>query len=148
MCCRTTLFLFFSFAAAQTANEKSDTLSPKAGDTQPSLLQITYIAAAFGTSLAVNVWVFYRVSGGMFNPAVSYHVAMNEVMTSVANSALGSLRTLDGWCIQLGPTHLCDSIPVCWELGSSGLGLCHVSWGSSSGKLSLKWYLPSARAVH
>lgn len=66
----TTAFLFFGFAAAQVANEKDDTLAAD-GDSGPSLLQITYIAATFGISLAVNVWIFYRVSGGMFNPAVS-----------------------------------------------------------------------------
>jgi aquaporin related protein len=30
-----------------------------------------YIALVFGFSLAVNAWVFFRVSGGLFNPAVS-----------------------------------------------------------------------------
>lgn len=65
----TTAFLFFGFAAAQVANEKNDTLA--ADGSSPSLLQITYISATFGISLAVNVWIFYRVSGGMFNPAVS-----------------------------------------------------------------------------
>lgn len=30
-----------------------------------------YISVAFGFSLAVNAWVFYRISGGLFNPAVS-----------------------------------------------------------------------------
>ena len=29
-----------------------------------------YIALAFGFSLAANVWIFYRISGGLFNPAV------------------------------------------------------------------------------
>lgn len=67
----TTSFLFFGFAAAQTANEKDDTLSGN-GEGGPSLLQIAYIATAFGMSLAVNVWIFYRVSGGMFNPAVRH----------------------------------------------------------------------------
>lgn len=66
----TTAFLFFGFAAAQVANEKDDTLAADGGS-GPSLLQIAYIAATFGISLAVNVWIFYRVSGGMFNPAVS-----------------------------------------------------------------------------
>ena len=34
----------------------------------PSIL--LYVALSFGFSLAVNVWIFFRVSGGMFNPAV------------------------------------------------------------------------------
>lgn len=66
----TLMFLFFSYAAAQIGNEKADTLRPLLVQPGPSLLQITYISAVFGVSLGVNVWIFYRVSGGMFNPAV------------------------------------------------------------------------------
>ncbi|TGO23362.1 hypothetical protein BPAE_0135g00220 [Botrytis paeoniae] len=65
----TFLFLFFAFAAAQTANQPNGTepLTPNATD--PS--KLLYIALAFGASLAANVWVFFRVSGGQFNPAVT-----------------------------------------------------------------------------
>lgn len=67
----TTLFLFFAFAAVQTANAKTDNLPRVGAAGAPSLLQIAYIAFAFGLSLMVNVFVFFRVSGGQFNPAVS-----------------------------------------------------------------------------
>lgn len=33
--------------------------------------QLQYIALCFGFSLAVNAWVFFRISGGLFNPAVT-----------------------------------------------------------------------------
>lgn len=66
----TFMFLFFSYAAAQIGNEKSDLLRPILEKPGLSLLQISYISAVFGLSLGVNVWIFYRVSGGMFNPAV------------------------------------------------------------------------------
>jgi hypothetical protein len=32
---------------------------------------LLYVSLSFGFSLAVNCWVFYRISGGLFNPAVS-----------------------------------------------------------------------------
>lgn len=72
----TTMFLFFGYVAAQTANEKRDiTLRAAIGAAGappgPSLLQISYISAVFGLSLAANAWIWYRVSGGMFNPSVS-----------------------------------------------------------------------------
>lgn len=36
--------------------------------------ELLYISLAFGFSLATNAWVFFRISGGLFNPAVSnYH---------------------------------------------------------------------------
>ncbi|KAF2104028.1 aquaporin-like protein, partial [Rhizodiscina lignyota] len=34
------------------------------------------IALAFGFSLAVNVWAFFRISGGLFNPAVTLGMCM------------------------------------------------------------------------
>lgn len=69
----TLMFLFFGFVAAQTANNKPDTLLRANFLSDPSLLQLIYISLGFGISLAVNVWIFYRISGGMFNPAVSQH---------------------------------------------------------------------------
>lgn len=68
--------LFFGYVAAQTGNEKADiTLRPAVGaaasPSGPSLIQISYIAAVFGLSLGTNVFIWYRVSGGMFNPSVS-----------------------------------------------------------------------------
>ncbi|MCJ1308526.1 hypothetical protein MMC25_002179 [Agyrium rufum] len=60
----TTLFLWFALSATQIAN----TVTP-AGNSDTG--QLFYISLAFGFSLAVNAWVFYRVSGGLFNPAVT-----------------------------------------------------------------------------
>ena len=70
----TTLFLFFGFAGTQVANISSN---PNAGSTvittvvQKTPQQLLYISLAFGFSLAVNAWTYFRISGGLFNPAVS-----------------------------------------------------------------------------
>lgn len=65
----TFLFLFFAFAATQVANmAAADNPLPNAG---PDLSVLLYMSLAFGFSLAVNAWVFFRISGGLFNPAVS-----------------------------------------------------------------------------
>ncbi|KFH41514.1 hypothetical protein ACRE_077630 [Hapsidospora chrysogenum ATCC 11550] len=32
---------------------------------------LLYIAATFSVGLAINVWIFYRVTGGLFNPAIT-----------------------------------------------------------------------------
>lgn len=53
-------------AGAEVANYakssgQSDAFDPAA---------VLYIATAFGLSLMVNVFIFFRVSGGLFNPAV------------------------------------------------------------------------------
>jgi aquaporin related protein len=60
----TFLFLFFAFAATQVANNLL-------GKNPMNIAALLYIALAFGFSLAVNVWIFFRISGGLFNPAVS-----------------------------------------------------------------------------
>jgi len=59
----TFLFLFFALGGTQVANSL-----PNTTNSEP----LMYISLCFGFSLLVNVWVFYRVSGGLFNPAVSH----------------------------------------------------------------------------
>lgn len=66
--CGTFMFLLLSFIGAQTALDNNSPGDPTARLSPSSLL---YIASSFGVALAVNVWIFYRVTGGMFNPAVS-----------------------------------------------------------------------------
>lgn len=63
----TFLFLFFAFAGTQVANTKDPNTVTKYAD--PAAL--LYISLSFGFSLAVNAWVFFRISGGLFNPAVT-----------------------------------------------------------------------------
>lgn len=59
----TVMFLYFAFAATQIANTIE-------GSTVPNLNQLMFISLSFGFSLLVTAWVFYRISGGLFNPAV------------------------------------------------------------------------------
>jgi aquaporin related protein len=73
----TFLFLFFAFSATQVANAATGNASMQNNDdgsiTQaPNTSALLYIALAFGFSLAVNAWVFFRITGGLFNPAVSW----------------------------------------------------------------------------
>jgi glycerol uptake facilitator-like aquaporin len=86
----TFLFLFFAFSATQVANAASageagggSTSSAATGGSgdggitqAPNTSSLSYIALAFGFSLAVNAWVFFRVSGGLFNPAVTLGMAL------------------------------------------------------------------------
>ncbi|MCJ1239118.1 hypothetical protein MMC14_007111 [Varicellaria rhodocarpa] len=70
----TTMFLFFAFAGTQVANIASgdkDSNSTSGGATGFNPTILLYIALVFGFSLMVNVWVFFRISGGLFNPAVT-----------------------------------------------------------------------------
>jgi len=70
----TTMFLFFAFAGTQVANVGSNNGSESTttgADTGFSPQVLLYVSLVFGFSLMVNVWIFFRISGGLFNPAVS-----------------------------------------------------------------------------
>jgi aquaporin related protein len=74
----TFMFLFFAFGGTQVANtaalfDNAATAGQQNGSlTQaPNTSVLLYISLIFGFSLMVTVWVFFRVSGGLFNPAVS-----------------------------------------------------------------------------
>merc|ERR1712098_358269 len=68
----TFMFLFFAFTGTQVANigvgDSTDqsTTGSATGFNPATLL---YIALSFGFSLMVNAWIFFRISGGLFNPA-------------------------------------------------------------------------------
>jgi len=65
----TFLFLFFAFAGTQVANMIA-VVTPQTNPFNANASVLLYISLSFGFSLAVNVWVFFRISGGLFNPAV------------------------------------------------------------------------------
>ncbi|THV45321.1 hypothetical protein BGAL_0503g00060 [Botrytis galanthina] len=70
----TTAFLFIAFSAAEVAlasanDNKGDKVSYETKSI--STTQILFIAFGAGISLVVNAWTFFRISGGLFDPAVS-----------------------------------------------------------------------------
>ncbi|TVY68842.1 Aquaporin-1 [Lachnellula suecica] len=80
----TTMFLFFAFAGTQVANIQSTAASDNSstsnttsgGATGFNIAVYLYISVIFGFSLMVNVWIFFRISGGLFNPAVTLGMVM------------------------------------------------------------------------
>ena len=81
----TFLFLFWSFVGTQISN------TPKPADGSfPNTSNLLFAALAFGFSLTVNVWAFFRVTGGLFNPSVRHFVTyMNrQMLTSLGNTSL------------------------------------------------------------
>lgn len=85
----TFLFLFFAFAATQVANNLL-------GDNPMDIGTLTYISLAFGFSLAVNVWIFFRISGGLFNPAVTVAMALIGAVPWLKASLLAASQLLAG----------------------------------------------------
>ncbi|KAE8226407.1 hypothetical protein CF319_g999 [Tilletia indica] len=84
----TFLFLLFSFGIATIAGQQqltADSTSEVQGaaDSAPSLntSQLLFSSLGFGFSLAVNAWIFFRVSGGLFNPAVTLGLFLADALT-------------------------------------------------------------------
>ncbi|KAF5878958.1 putative mip family channel protein [Botrytis fragariae] len=77
----TFLFLFFAYGGTQTANQTSQRNPSIVAS--PDINQLLYIALIFGFSLTVNVWIFFRVSGGLFNPAVTLALCLVGVVGPV-----------------------------------------------------------------
>ncbi|KAH6855483.1 aquaporin-like protein [Chaetomium sp. MPI-CAGE-AT-0009] len=67
----TFLFLFFAFAGTQVANTPPPTSANGSDTALPNTSNLMFISLVFGMSLMANVWAFYRVTGGLFNPVVA-----------------------------------------------------------------------------
>jgi aquaporin related protein len=65
----TFLFLLFALGGTNVVNAAPQQGQPV--DLAANPAKLLFIALCFGFSLAVNAWVFFRISGGLFNPAVS-----------------------------------------------------------------------------
>jgi aquaporin related protein len=65
----TFMFLLFAFGGTNAVNTAPNQGQPE--DLAANPARLLFISLCFGMSLAVNAWVFYRISGGLFNPAVT-----------------------------------------------------------------------------
>ncbi|SPO20789.1 related to aquaporin [Ustilago trichophora] len=77
----TTMFLFLAEGGAKTAQlsvsaAQNDTATPLSNET------IMFIALSFGMSLLVTAWMFYRITGGLFNPAITIALWLVGVLTT------------------------------------------------------------------
>jgi aquaporin related protein len=62
----TFIFLTLAFGGAQAT-----TSAGGVGQPAPNMLNVFIISTSFGFSLLISAWLFYRVTGGLFNPNVS-----------------------------------------------------------------------------
>ncbi|KAK0611964.1 aquaporin-like protein [Immersiella caudata] len=74
----TFLFLFFAYAGNVTAASRAPTLAPDSGTSGLRSDTILFISLAYSLSLLVTVWAFYRISGGLFNPAVTFGLVLSN----------------------------------------------------------------------
>jgi aquaporin related protein len=92
----TVLFLYFALSGAQVANSVNTSSGQSIAETGSNPQQLQYIALSFGFSLAVNAWVFFRISGGLFNPAVTFGMCLIGALPWVRGILLFFTQILGG----------------------------------------------------
>jgi aquaporin related protein len=92
----TVLFLFFALSGTQVANSIPSSAGLTVAETGANPQQLQYIALCFGFSLAVNAWVFFRISGGLFNPAVTFGMCLIGALPWIRGVLLFFAQVLGG----------------------------------------------------
>ena len=75
----TTVFLLLGLGGVQA----SKTATSSASQETPTLDKIFFIAACMSFSLTSSAWLFYRVTGGLFNPCISLALVLVGVIKPV-----------------------------------------------------------------
>ncbi|KAK4464549.1 putative aquaporin [Cladorrhinum samala] len=95
----TFLFLFFSFGGTQIATSIPTTqFLPGANSKSPvaDSSNLMFISLCFGLSLMANVWAFYRVTGGLFNPSVTLALFLVGGLPAVRSVIVVAAQLLGG----------------------------------------------------
>ena len=74
----TAFFLILGLGGVQAATGENDMSSATT-----RIEQVLYISTSMGFSLLVSAWLFFRVTGGLFNPNVSLGLALVGVIQPV-----------------------------------------------------------------
>ncbi|KAI0768789.1 aquaporin-like protein [Trametes elegans] len=75
----TTFFLLLAYGGVQASQSEAFSTSGTVSNIERDM----YIALCFGFSLLSSVWLFYRVTGGLFNPDVSLALLITGVIGPV-----------------------------------------------------------------
>jgi aquaporin related protein len=90
------MFLYFSFACQVMLHTQAGETSLANGGTSSQTNIFT--ALVYGFSLLVNVWAFYRISGGLFNPAVTLGMVLSNTLPPIRALFLFPAQLLAGMC--------------------------------------------------
>ncbi|CAN9345195.1 unnamed protein product [Alternaria alternata] len=117
----TFMFLFFAFSGQLMITNQASDRSILNGGT--SSQQNIFTALVYGFSLLVNVWAFFRISGGLFNPAVTIGM--------VVAGQLPFIRSLFLFPAQLLACMCASGLVECMFPGDIGVVNTSLSGGTS-----------------
>ena len=91
----TFLFLFFAFLGHSMSVSQAPSMAPNGGNSNQT---VVYISMSYGFSLLVTVWTLYRVSGGLFNPAVTIGLIITGAVPAVRGLILIPVQFIAAMC--------------------------------------------------
>ncbi|ETW82750.1 aquaporin, partial [Heterobasidion irregulare TC 32-1] len=74
----TTVFLLIGFGGIQASTSETD-----ASANTSEVIHVLYIATSMGLSLLVSAWLFFRVTGALFNPNISLALLLVGVIQPI-----------------------------------------------------------------
>ncbi|KAI0022424.1 aquaporin-like protein [Xylariomycetidae sp. FL0641] len=111
----TFMFLLFAYGGTNAVNTAPDEGQPENLAANPA--KLLFISLCFGMSLAVNAWVFFRISGGLFNPAVTIGMMivgalpyLRGVLVIISQIGGGIAASAVVLAIQPGPLKIATSL--------------------------------------
>jgi aquaporin rerated protein, other eukaryote len=90
------LFLILSFGGTHIANLPDAAATTGSGQAVVSTPNLLFIALSFGTSLIINMWIFHRLSGALFNPAISLAFVVARVISPCRGALFFIAQILGG----------------------------------------------------
>lgn len=91
----TFLFLLFAFLGHNMAAQQAPDSGPNGG---PSNQTVIFIGMSYGLSLLVTAWTLYRISGGLFNPAVTMGLILTGNLDWLRGTIFLPVQLLSGIC--------------------------------------------------
>lgn len=148
----TFLFLYFAYAGNLMAASRASSFAPNSAGGGMSSETVIFISLAYSLSLLVAVWAFYRISGGLFNPAVSlashsFHASFNKIILTFPY--LDHLGTVHSEAASMDTRGHVHTRPVACKSLCRWSCIRHVSGSDIRGQLGPGWrYLHRPGTVH
>jgi len=87
--CGTFLFLFIAFGGVQATSYQQTLSLSHSGQTAgqvnptPTIIGLLYSSTSFGLGLLISIWLFFRATGGLFNPNVTTALLLVGIVSPV-----------------------------------------------------------------
>lgn len=91
----TFLFLFLAFLGHSMSATQAGVRGPQG---TASSEQVVFVALSYGLSLLVTAWSLYRISGGLFNPAVTLGLVLAGGLPVVRGLILVPVQLIGAMC--------------------------------------------------